>query len=386
MIIRFFNTVILLFCISLIGCKTQTSDDFIVFDVNGNYPVKTLNIEDVADIEYLTLEVKDDFLFKYYREMTDNYIICSGDKELIFFDRSTGKVASKISRYGNGPGEYTTLANYVYDEKNDELFNWGMFGITVYGRDGTFKREFSIGLPYSSYIFKLYDFDEDNLLLYGFPSRLFVFDDDGGQMKDTTFMLVSKQDGFTDVIPIPFEERISIVMSQGNVGGFVAVNPAIRNGNDFLLTDYSSDTVYRFTSDRQLIPVLVREPTIQKMNTKIFLHSWLETDKFLFFSTQKNEYDLITGNGCLEKGYMMEKKSGNIFQTNVLMKEYKGKELILGPSVIYKTSGHQTGIIAWNVAELHEANEEKKLSGKLKNIIDRLTRDDEYVFMILNFK
>jgi hypothetical protein len=90
MIIRFFNIVILLFCLSLIGCKIQTSDDLIVFDVNGNYPVKTLNIEDVADIEYLTLEVKDDFLFKYYREMTDNYIICSGDKELIFFDRSIG--------------------------------------------------------------------------------------------------------------------------------------------------------------------------------------------------------------------------------------------------------------------------------------------------------
>jgi hypothetical protein len=295
-------------------------------------------------------------------------------------------VASKISRYGNGPGEYTSLANYVYDEKNDELFNWGMFDIKVYGRDGTFKRKFSTGLPYSSYIYKLYDFDEDNLLLYGFPSRLFVFDDDGGQMKDTTFMLVSKQDGFTDVIPIPFEERISIVMSQGNVGGFVEVNPAIRNGNDFLLTDYSSDTVYRFTSDRQLIPVLVREPAIQKMNTKIFLHSWLETDKFLFFSATKNDYDWNTGKASPEKGYLMEKKSGKYFQTNIQMHDYKGYELIIGPSVIHKTSSHRTGIVVWNVLELQEANKENKLSGKLKEATDRLTEEDEYLFIMLNFK
>ena len=114
-------------------------------------------------------------------------------------------------------------------------------------------------------------------------------------MKDTSFMLVSKQDGFIDSIsPIPFKESISIVISQGSVGGFVEINAAIRNVHDFLLTDYSSDTVYRFTPDRQLIPVLVRAPSIQKMETKIFLHSWLETGNYLFFSSQKVDFDWNT--------------------------------------------------------------------------------------------
>ena len=51
-------------CILLIGCKNSISSDLIVFDVNGNFPVKTLDIQEVADIEYLTLEIDDEYLFK----------------------------------------------------------------------------------------------------------------------------------------------------------------------------------------------------------------------------------------------------------------------------------------------------------------------------------
>ena len=68
------------------------------------------------------------------------------------------------------------------------------------------------------------------------------------------------------------------------------------------------------------------------------------------------------------------------------MFEYKGKELILGPSIINNTSDQRTGIIVLTALELQAANAENKLSGKLKEVTDRLTEDDEYVFMILKFK
>jgi len=117
-----FHTIFLAtLCLSLLGCKKNISNDLIVFDVTAN-PVKTLDIEDVADIAYLTLEVKDDYLFRFFSAMTDNYIICVGRYEIVFFDRSTGKVVSKVSRRGNGPGEYNAFARHVYDEKQDELF------------------------------------------------------------------------------------------------------------------------------------------------------------------------------------------------------------------------------------------------------------------------
>jgi hypothetical protein len=235
------------------------------------------------------------------------------------------------------------------------------------------------------------NFDENYLLLSG-VSVFGGMNENVGlrndlQMKDTSFMFISKQDGLTDVIPISYEERIPVMYGRDNVGmGPLNLCFAVRNGQDFLLTEYSSDTVYRMTMQRQLIPVLVRKPPIQNMNTKIFLHSWLETEMYLFFSTELLDYDWNAMRWPPEKGYLMEKKSGQFFQTNVQMRDYKGKELIIGPSVIRATPNPQTGIVVLNAFELLDAKKENKLSGKLKETVDRLTADDEYVFMILKFK
>jgi hypothetical protein len=374
---------LLLCCLSFAGCNKDASNDLIVFDVTANYPVKTLDLEDLAEIEYLTLEINDDFLFKYYDSMTDNYIICTGSDEIIFFDRSTGKAVSKVSRRGNGPGEYNFFSNYVYDERKDELFLLDQCEIKVYGKDGTFKRKFPF-VKNLYYPYKLFDYDEDNLLFYGFPSRIFVYPEEkNNSLKDTSFMLVSKYDGFDEVLPIPFEERIPIVFSQNSAGTLAVVYPVVRNGNDFMLTDYSSDTVFRFTPDRQLIPVLVREPPVQKQKIKTFLHSWLETKPYLFFSTQQLDIDWKTLKFPSAKGYLMEKKSGQFYQTNIQIRDYNGYELILGPSVIYRTPSPQTGLIVWKAWELKEANRDNKLSGKLKEVTDHLSEDDEWVFMFL---
>ena len=384
------NVFLLILCLLLTCCKNNnTSNDLIVFDVTASFPVKTLDIAEVADLEYVVLDISDDdYLFRFFYAMTDSFIICERNNEVLFFSRSTGKPVSKLNRYGQGPGEYVNSLSPVYSEIKDELFIRDGNEIKVYGRDGTFKRKFTLmedlrSFPF--YTYRLFDYDEEHLLLYGFPARLFVAQSDDS-MKDTSFMLVSKQDGLKEVIPIPFESRISIVFQQGLAGTFAEVSPAIRNGNDFLLTDYSSDTVYRFTPDRQLIPVLVREPSIQKMQTKIFLHSWLETGRYLFFSTQKIDLDWNTQKWPPEKGYLMEKNSGKFFQTHIQMRDFKGYELILGPSVIHNLPNEHTGIIVWNTLELHTANSEGKLSGKLKEVTDRLTEDDERVFMILTFK
>ena len=108
--------------------------------------------------------------------------------------------------------------------------------------------------------------------------------------------------------------------------------------------------------------------------------------RYLFFSTQKIEFDWNTLKWPPAKGYLMEKKTGQFFQTNVHMRDYKGKELILGPSVIHNAPNNQTGIIVWNALELLSANKENKLSGKLKEMTERLSEDDEFIFMILKFK
>ena len=107
-------------------------------------------------------------------------------------------------------------------------------GIKVYGRDGTFKRMFPHKANfYPSTPTALKDYDENYLLLNGFSFT--------GGMRDTSFVLISKQDGFIEEIYIPYKEHVSlIIMHGGGVGGIPESNHAVRNNNDFLLTDYSS--------------------------------------------------------------------------------------------------------------------------------------------------
>lgn len=381
-ITKFKKVVVLAFCLSevLFCCNKNASSDLIKFDVNGNFPVKTLDIQDIADIEYLKLEINDDYLFSDFVLLTDSFVICRGKRTFIFFNRTTGKPVSKLNRYGNGPEEYNLAVVYVYSEIKDEFFILDYpTGIKVYGKDGTFKRKIPCKEDFHpSGINSLYDYDEDHLLLNGYSFK--------GGMKDTSFILISKQDGFIEGIHIPYEKKVNLIFIKDGGGTVAKTYFAVRNCKDYLLTDYSSDTVYLFTPERKLTPVLVRTPSIQKMDSKILLHSWLETDKFLFFSIEKLEFDWNSQTGFPTKGYLMEKCSGKFFQTGIRMRDYEGKELIIDPSVIDRIPNRQTGIIALSALELRTANKENKLSGELKEATDRLTEDDEYIFMILKFK
>jgi hypothetical protein len=228
----------------------------------------------------------------------------------------------------------------------------------------------------------LYDYDEDNLLLND------AFQG-GVNNYPTAFILMSKEDGrTTEEIRIPYEKKADLTSSPGSGSQVMLPAPsyaAVRNGSDFLLTDYSTDTVYRFTPERSLIPVLVRKPSIHSMETKTILHSWLETGGYLFFSTHRMEFDWKVLKGFPEKCYVMEKRSGRFFHVHVTMNDYQGKELILGPTVLSKTTDSQTGLILLTASELSEAAKAGKLSGKLREITEQLTEDDEYVLMILKF-
>jgi hypothetical protein len=359
-----------------------------VFDVNGRFPTKTLDIQDIADVEFLVLEVHDDYLFTDFHSMTENFIICYGDRarqNIIFFCRETGLPVSEISRFGQGPEEYQSRPHtFVYSESKDELFLFDNRNIKVYGRDGTFKRSFPRNnLFFPNGLKALYDYDDDYLIFNGFPIS-------GVGMEDTTFVLISKLDGSIVNIPVPYTERPSLIFTEGGMPTIAEGFTAVRNGRDFLLTDYSCDTVWRFTPERVLSPVLVRKPPIRRMNTRILLHSWLETSEYKFFSTQRLEHAPNSGIGAFfdspRIGYLMEKSSGNFFRSNVQMSEFRGRELIISPAVINRTASQCTGIIVFDAIELHDANDEGRLSGKLKEVVDNLTEDDEFVFMILNFR
>lgn len=374
------------------GCVQEyTNLNKIVVDVSKHYPKKELMIESIADIDYLMLETEDEYLFSFILGISENFVIAGNHVEnsFIFFSRETGKPVSKISRYGNGPEEYNLAAASVYSEEDDEFFilNYPS-GINVYGRDGTYKRKLKfrersyIGAPEA-----FYDYDSDNLLFYdGFQGSINNY--------PAAFVLLSKKDGsITKEIPIAYEKKVSLMFTRktdGNalVGSMPDVYFAVRNGNDFLLTDYSTDTVYRFTENQELIPVLIRKPSIQTMEPKTILHSWLETDKYMFLSTNKLEIDWNDPSEFADKGLLVEKSSGDIYEAVVGMKDYTGKIITLGPSVLSRSlKNAHVGYIVLPASELLDAEINGRLKGRLKDMVRCFSGDDdEFVLMIMRFK
>lgn len=372
-----------------ISCTTKDAIDIMTIDVTKKYPEKNIYLHDIAEIEYLTLETEDNFLYSYIIGISESFIICGNhfEKSFVFFSRTSGKPISKIARHGEGPEEYNIAAASVYSEENDEFFILDYpIGIKVYGRDGTYKR--ALEFRERSYIGgpeAFYDFDEYNLMYYdGFQGSFNNY--------PTSFVLVSKQDGrTTKEIKIPYEKKISLMFTRKSdenaiIGSMPKVFFAVRNGNDYLLTEYSADTVYRYTQENGLIPVLVRKPSIQEMHSKIILHSWLEIDKYIFLSTSNLEVDRNEFGVFQDKGYLIEKSTGNIFQSHVHMNDYKGKDILLNPSVLSRSlNSTKTGFLSFHIQELLKANKDKKLSGKLKEKVEQTIDEDGHIIMILYF-
>lgn len=183
------------------------------------------------------------------------------------------------------------------------------------------------------------------------------------------------------------EDNLTTVDVNAVIGAMPKLFFAVRNNKDFLLTEYSSDTVYRYTQAQNLIPVLVRKPSIQTVTSKVILHSWLETNDYTFFTTNRLEIDWDNPAEFQEKGFLIERNTGNIYQSYIEMNDYKGKNIILGPSVLSRFSKEtQTGFVVLPSDELLEAEKEGKLSGILKEKVNRLTENDESVVMIMRFK
>ena len=77
-----FNVILLLCttaCLFLFGCtspENQNDSDLIHINVSRSYSVKEINLAEIAKIEFLQLEMHDDFLFRGNpRVITDNKII-----------------------------------------------------------------------------------------------------------------------------------------------------------------------------------------------------------------------------------------------------------------------------------------------------------------------
>jgi hypothetical protein len=394
---------ILLVMIGLVGCKQSRNqhDDFVTVDVTkSSYPKKKLILQDFMDVEYIVLETNDDFICQGdVLDIGKEYILVKNDirdGDIFIFDRKTGKGLRKINRKGQGSEEYIFIDRVTLDEENGEIFVTVTFQkkIIVYDLFGNFKRI----LPFNektSYD-KIYNFDKENLIREDFTLETIQ-----------PFAIISKQDGsIVREIHIPFQEKklTSLLLHIDGPAMNYPENTIYYTGTNYnsiipyydnwILTEPSSDTVFRLLPDYSLIPFMVRTPSIQSMNPEVFLFPCILTDRYFFMKTVKkvSEIEEIKTQADLAKltGYpttdlMYDRQEKTMSEYSIFNSDYATEKLNIQ---IDKISTNNE-IAFWQKIEsykLVESYNKGEVQGKLKRIAANLDEESNPIIMLVKYK
>ena len=334
------NKVILFALLLIFSCKERVDDSiFFTLKIN-NISIQPIQTNDLfSQIEYILLETLPDCLLKEDQmevSVTDKYIIANNTYMDIggafLFDRKTGKFLYEIGKRGQGPGEYTSILAYPFNEKYELFYvfrDLQRIGIDINTNkevERVFKsiseepvnEELTINIRvYSMYnIYKM-----DSLLYIGytinhhgdFPYLLFIFDKDGNIIKK-----------------YPNHQKYIDYLPRGTMypGLFYEFD------NRLYFREYKyNDTVFQVSTDT-IIPHIVfdlgrkkpdyaEQENLEKNQDCIWLNYVQETTKYILFSYYENAKGYFEGyynkeNGKIASSFAdMEEKRGFVHESNL---------------------------------------------------------------------
>lgn len=386
---KVFFLVCMLLLVGSQGMQSQ-SGSLPVVDVSKNYSLEKLNLQDMASVEYVPLETTDDILLSGNAALSavgDKYILVHEFQlgDIYLFDRHTGKLKSHFNHKGGSGMEYTWIKNgTILDEKAEEIYVCSQF-IQVYSLEGKYKRTLKINC--FGHDMSILNYDDQSLLIY---------DDiviEPGREKETThtpYRFISKKDGSPmGTLDIYFPQRVPIAIAQqeGNMWRpYKFSYPSnARFGDDLMLMNVSSDTLYKLSPQKRLTPIFTRTPSVYASKPRNVWTPLLTTDKFMLFGTFVIDFN-STG-GKIPK-FMYDFKTGQVKRVSII--DHELNYGIRGPREW--DSGSGTAIAKNMSAEfvsapaMLEAYQKKRLKGNGNEVAKNLLEDDNQVVRILTFK
>ena len=369
--------------LGLVSCNQADRDSkYITVNVKEDYPKKEIALQDFMDVEYIPLETTDEFITqgvvmaignKYI--LTKNYV---NDGDIYIFDRKTGKGIRKINRKGQGGEEYAFIVSAVLDEDNGEIFINSSKKILVYDLFGNFKRSFNTagGADYMD----LFNYDKDNLICYDMT----VYYKDGEEKeKEFYHSIISKQDGsVTRGISIPFKTVKAPFVRQGDAISATSVRALIPCQDKWLLIETSSDTVYSYRPDKNLLsPFIVKQSSGEP---DILITMGPVTDRYYFFKTIEKTFDFSKGRGFPSKDLMYDKEEDSFFEPVIFNADYINKQEVN----VTENVGNGDVATYQNLTadQLMEVYAENKLKSPLKEIAEKLDEESNPVVMLVKYR
>lgn len=383
------STVCVAFLLVMAGCGGGTqqsegmSDALVTIDVKTSYPKKDFILQDFYDVEYVPLETNDEFVCEGNPLAIGEKIIIvrnsGANGDIYIFDRKNGKGIRKINRYGQSGEEYLYNYNAFLDEEKGELFVCDR-KILVYDLEGNFKRFFDP--KKDAALQDVTNFDAESFIWW---NAAFSFDIDNHAVDMPSFFITSKQDGsILREIEIPIEKRKSPIIMWREGEMVYSIGPhnktVIPFKEDMILSEASSDTVYRYTRDHQLIPYIARTPSLQTMDPEMFLFPGAVSDRYLFMDINTKERD------SRDISLMHDRKTGETFQSTVYNGDFSSKQRV----AMYSYGKNANRNVAFcqpiQAETLVNAYEKGKLKGKLNEIATNLDEESNVVIMLAKYK
>ena len=362
------------------GCHSSVKQaaDLIEVNLSQTCPEHEYVLQEIAEVDYLPLETKDDFLIDGSVGFMDSERIIVGSSrkdQLFFFDRKTGAPTGVLNQKGNSGKEYVNIDAFVFDGSAGEVYilDSSRKKIMVYDINQYFIRSFE-----TKGYGKMADYDKKSLLFYR-------------EQQDSTsnpFFLISKENGEVmqtlDIVAGPRLDKFPVTVRDGNVAmaslaGVSGYMVTAQNG--VLISEWNCDTMYRFDYRGALAPVAVRKPSADKMEPRWLLHVSGDNARFTAFTAT-----MVGGfvQGALkieERHFVYDKQAQKLVTPHFVNKDYPEEPFLYG---ITQYGADTVSVLSAD--RLFAAYGKGKLHGRLKEIASTLKEDDNPVLMIVRFK
>lgn len=374
------------------ACSNQTSNhngSIPIVDLEKEYPEKDLLVSENAEIEYIRMETSDEILLDgiagLHLSVTNQYITtCNSREGRIFVFNREGKHLHNFNKKGNSGEEYVYPLVVRIDDKAKEIFVLDIRKkVMVYTLDGKFKRV--LNLPEEMTTNELWNYNDEWLLAYDSYNL-----DQNKPCTEQPFFFLSKKDGSVKRLGLTALDRSgNRVYSEQNGEKFVfqiGFTNIYKNGDEFILTELGGDTIYTLKQG-EVSPLLVRSPGSKAKEVRSIMSTLFKLGDYITISETPKDFKFTTGGMKIETNDV----SYNLKTGEGCILSLKDDINFTEPTEIRHSNGWVEALkdhILWmpNTDKLFKWKEEGKLKGKLAEMVENMTEDDNPILIIYKFR
>lgn len=371
----------------LLSCSNSETknNELPVVDVTKSYPKKEIVLQDIADVEYISLETRDDVLISDSKRLCiaspDSIFVGNYSEGSIYLFNEEGEFLNKFNHKGSSGQEYQKVWGIFYYKKNKEVIIMDspfQYRFQVYNTSGDYIRTIPIDKKYSFNNTEMVNYGDDFLLCYD-RENIFNRGVEGAIVNKLPYVLVSKLNGkaqnFLPVfVPKRVDATLTVTKGENSFIYWANLNSVIADDNGFILSEVSKDTIFTYSEETKLQPIAVREPEVLKMEEPLSLFQLEKTTKDYLFGkiigkeTEK-KYKFSTRN------IVIDRKTNEVHESKIVNADAPNEDLDVEWFLNNNTS------LLLGADKLKDLLEEGKLKGDLKEIAEKISADDNPVLV-----